>query len=92
MLDRDIRALDEETSRRSLDGLEARIWEYVDARARAHRRLTIVMSCQAAVLATGVLGSIVAGQHFGVASSTTDAVRLLRAQNDLAPSSRLIGR
>lgn len=92
MLDRDIRALDEQTARRSLDGLEARIWVDVDARRCSRRRLTIVVSCQAAVLATGVLGSVAAGQHIAVSSATTDPLGALRTQTDLAPSQRLIGR
>ena len=92
MLDRDIQALDEQTSQQSLDGLEARIWEEVEARAHSSRRLAIVVSCQAAVLAIGVLGSIAAGQYMAVSSSTTDPLVVLKTQIDLAPSQRLIGR
>jgi hypothetical protein len=91
MLDRDIRALDQQTSRYPLDRLEARIWAEVEARAQSSQRLAIVVSCQAAVLAVGVLGSIAAGQHFAASSPTTDPLGALGSQTDLAPSHRLIG-
>ena len=92
MLDTDIRALDAQAARQSLEGLEARIWAQVEARQRSRRHLAIVVSCQAAVLATGVLGSVAAGQHIAVSSATTDPLGALRTQTALAPSQRLIGR
>lgn len=92
MLDRDIRALDQLTSRHALDGLEAGVWAEVEARASSSRRLAIVVSCQAAVLATGVLGSIAAGQHIAISRAAADPLGAFSTQVDLAPSQRLIGR
>ena len=83
--------LDQQASRRVLEGLEATIWAGVAGRMQANRHARLVYSCQTAVLALGLIMSVAAGT-FAAARDSANGLIALTATPDLAPSTRLIGR
>ena len=91
MFDDDICKLDTQASHRTLDGLEASIWMGVATRTEATRHARLVYSCQTAVLALGLIISVVAGT-FTAGQNSPNKLVAFAATPDLAPSSRLIGR
>jgi hypothetical protein len=91
MLEQDFGKLDEQATRRNLDGLEAGIWAGVEARRQALRLSKFILSCQAAVLVVGFLFSAVAGARFVSAQGPENALRLFSTGSDLSPSVRLAG-
>ena len=91
MIEAEIRKLNEREPRRSLDKLEADIWAGVDAGVRAHRISRIVVSCQAAVLALALFGSVAAGTQAAMDENLTPALDVFSIRKDLTPASRLIG-
>ena len=91
MIEAEIRKLNEQEPRRSLDTLEAGIWAGVDARRRANRISRVVFSCQAAVLALALFGSVAAGAQAAMYENLTPGLDVFSIRKDLTPASRLIG-
>ena len=91
MLDDDIDALDRQASKRSLDRLEADIWQGVEARIQATRASRTVLSCQVAVLAVALVSSVVAGTRVAMNVVPQPIPHILAVSTELSPTSRLIG-
>lgn len=91
MFEDDIRKLDQQAPHRTLDGLEASIWTGVAAHTEAIWHARLVFSCQATVLALGLILSVAAGT-FTAAQDSASKLVAFAATPDLAPSSRLLGR
>ena len=91
MIDAEIRKLNEQAPRRSLDTLEADIWGGVDARVKADRVSRVVFSCQAAVLAVALFSSVAAGTRAVLYETPAAGLGVFSIHTDFSPSSRLIG-
>ena len=91
MLEADITKLNQQTPRRSLDGLEADVWEGVAAQESTKRATRVVMACQAVVIAVAVTGSIAAGSRAGGAAHQSAELGVFSLRADLAPSTLLAG-
>jgi hypothetical protein len=90
MIDAEICKLNEQEPGRSLDKLEAGIWAGVDARLRANRISRVVFSCQAAVLAIALFGSVAAGTRAAMDENPAAGLDVFSIRKDLTPTSRLI--
>lgn len=92
MIEDDLAALDRMASRRSLAGLEAGIWQAVNARREAQRTSRALLACQAAVAAIALFSSVAAGSHMAAAYMAPRPIpNVLSVASDLSPSARLIG-
>lgn len=92
MIDADIQKLSEQDTSRSLDHLEADIWAGVAAQSRARKAGRLIVSCQMAVMATAMVGSVAAGA-MTAASAANSPPELSRfsSRTVLTPSTLLLG-
>ena len=91
MIEADIHRLNDQEPQKPLDGMEADIWAGVEARIEAKKTSRVVLSCQAAVLAIALVGSVVIGDRAGVADTGGAGLDVFAIRGDLAPSTRLLG-
>jgi len=91
MIERDILRLSEQPGR-PLDRMEADIWAGVAARTESRRASRVVLSCQAAVLAIALVGSVAAGTRAAIMDNQAAGLGVFSTRADLSPSTLLIGR
>lgn len=92
MLQEDLDRLAQAPLDRSLTGLEAAIWQGVDARMAERRRYTGTFAVQVTILAVGMLSSLAFGHQWASSHESHAAASALAPYTRLAASALLIGK
>jgi hypothetical protein len=90
VLDPDLQKLTHQPPDHSLERLEVDIWMGVNARAQSARITRRLLVCQAIVLLAGIVGSLMAGEHWG-SSRHAIGLEVFSSHMPLSPPTLLLG-